>query len=107
MNAIEWLNPLDDWDAIAIQVALERLDKRKLTPYEREFVDDIKQHVLPARAISDNQNAVLQKIMRSQQITPQDPWAQADVARRYQQWEETPLPPRRIPRFRGSLGISR
>lgn len=103
----EYLNTMDDYDAIAVEVALDRLDKRKLTPFEREFVDDIKANVLPTRAISDKQNAVLNEILYSQRISPRDPWAQQDVRRRYQQWEETPIKPRPIPRFRGSLGTSR
>ena len=103
----DYLNAMDDWDAIAIEVALERLDKRRLTPYEREFVDDVKFNVLPARAISDKQQSVLNEVLYSQRISPRDPWAQEDVKRRYRQWEETPAPERPIRRFRGSLGISR
>jgi hypothetical protein len=103
----DYLNSMDDYDAIALEVALERLDKRKLTPFEREFVEDIRANALPARATSDKQDAVLNKILYSQRISPNDPWARRDVERRYQQWEQTPPRPRPVLRFRGSLGISR
>jgi hypothetical protein len=78
-----YLNALDDYDAIAMEVAVDRLDKRKLTPYEREFLDDIKTDALPKRDISNKQSAVLNEILYSQRISPQDPWALQDVRRRY------------------------